>query len=68
MHRWPRYPQVEGRRLGIAVCGLLILILSFTPAPFTHSSGKEVWPELRDDTRDAARSLGSEVRHLLHRR
>jgi hypothetical protein len=47
---------------------LLILILSFTPAPFTHSSGKEVWPELRDDTRDAARSLGSEVRHLLHRR
>ena len=32
---------------------LLILVLSFTPAPFTHSSGKEVWPELRDDARDA---------------
>jgi membrane-associated protease RseP (regulator of RpoE activity) len=66
--RVPRYPQVEGRRLGIALCGLLILILTFTPAPFTHSSGREVWPELRDDTRDAMRSLGSDVRHLLHRR
>ncbi len=66
--RVPRYPQVEGRRLGIALCGLLILILSFTPAPFTHSSGKEVWPELRDDTRDSLRSLGQEVRHLLHRK
>lgn len=64
--RVPRYPQVEGKRLGIAICGLLILILSFTPAPFTHSSGKEVWPELRDDTRDSLRSLGQEVRHLLH--
>ncbi|MFZ3340919.1 MAG: site-2 protease family protein, partial [Terriglobales bacterium] len=66
--RVPRYPQVEGRRLGIALCGLLILILSFTPAPFTHSSGKEVWPEFRDDTRDAARGFGQDVRHLLHRR
>ena len=66
--RVPRYPQVEGRRLGIALCGLLILILSFTPAPFTHSSGKEVWPELRDDTRDAVHSFRDDVRHLLRRR
>src|ERR1700733_12995967 len=66
--RVPRYPQVEGRRLGIAVCGLLILILSFTPAPFTHSSGKEVWPELRDDTRGTFQDLRERVRHALHRR
>jgi Zn-dependent protease len=64
----PRYPSVTGRRRAIAWCGLLILSLSFTPAPFTHSSGKEVWPELRDDARDALRDFGHEVRHLLHRR
>lgn len=64
----PRYPSVAGRRAGLAFCGLIMLVLSFTPAPFTHSSGKEVWPELRDDGRDALRSLRQEARHLLHRK
>lgn len=59
--RVPRYPDVSGRRGAIAACALLMLVLSFTPAPFTHSSGREVWPEIRDDLRDG-------VRHLLHRR
>jgi Zn-dependent protease len=63
----PRYPSVAGRRIGVAICGLIILILSFTPAPFTHSSGKEVWPEFRDDTRDAFHDLSDEVKHRMHR-
>jgi Zn-dependent protease len=62
----PRYPSVVGRRRRLALCGLLILILSFTPAPFTHSSGKEVWPELRDDVRDTMRGFAHETRHFLH--
>ncbi len=64
----PRFPGVAGGRLGIALCGLLMLALSFTPAPFTHSSGREVWPELRDDARDTLHSLGNNARHLLHRK
>ncbi len=64
----PRHPEVDARRRAIALCGLLMLILSFTPAPFTHSSGKEVWPEFRDDARDTVRSLRDEARHLLQRK
>ncbi len=56
----PRYPSVRGRRIGVAICGLLMFALSFTPAPFTHSSGSEVWPELRDDARDALRTFRDE--------
>ena len=64
----PRYPDVAGRRWLVSLCAVLILILSFTPAPFTHSSGKEVWPELRDDVRDTVRDLEHGTQRLLHRK
>jgi len=64
----PRYPSVVGRRRAIALCGLLMLVLSFTPAPFTHSSGKEVWPDIRDGMRDTFHDLRDTVRHALHRK
>ena len=64
----PRYPEVSGGRRMVALFGLLILVLSFTPAPFTHSSGREVWPEIRDQGRDALHGFGDQVRHALHRR
>jgi membrane-associated protease RseP (regulator of RpoE activity) len=64
----PSYLSVGKSRQGFVICALLMLALSFTPAPFTHSSGKEVWPELRDDARDALRSIGAGARHLLHRK
>jgi Zn-dependent protease len=64
----PRRPEVSGGRRVVALFGLLILLLSFTPAPFTHSSGREVWPEIRDQGRDALHALGDEVRHALHRK
>jgi len=66
--RVPRYPEVYGRRRVLALCAALMLALSFTPAPFTHSSGREVWPEIRDQGRDTLHDLRDGVRHLLHRR
>jgi Zn-dependent protease len=66
--RVPRYPSVKGRRAGIALCALVILILSFTPAPFTHASGKEAWPEMRDGARDTFHDMRDGVRHMLHRK
>jgi membrane-associated protease RseP (regulator of RpoE activity) len=75
--RVPRYPGVTGRRRVLVVCAALMLVLSFTPAPFSHSSGREAWPVIRDgardtlhDLRDGARGtlhyLRDGVRHLLH--
>ena len=64
--RVPRYPEVYGKRRVIALCAALMLVLSFTPAPFTHSSGREVWPEIRDGSRDTLRDIRDGIRHLLH--
>lgn len=57
----PDHPGVEVQRRLIAVFAALMLILSFTPVPFTHSSGREVWPQFREDARDA-------MRQILHRK
>jgi len=66
--RVPRYPDVTGRRRALALCAALMLTLTFTPAPFTHSSGREVWPQIRDGGRDTFHGLRDGVRHLLHRK
>ena len=66
--RVPRYPDVSGRRRALTLCAVLMLVLTFTPAPFTHSSGREVWPQIRDGSRDTLHDLRDGVRHLLHRR
>jgi membrane-associated protease RseP (regulator of RpoE activity) len=63
----PREPSVSGHRRWIAIFGVLMLILSFTPAPFTHSSGREIWPELRGQLRETLHGLGDHARRLLHR-
>jgi Zn-dependent protease len=59
------YPSVSGRRRGVALFGLLMLVLTFTPAPFTHNAGRDVWPEIRDSGRDTLHSLRDKARHLL---
>src|SRR6266481_9291628 len=64
--RVPRFPDVSGRRRAIAICAALMLVLTFTPAPFTHSSGRDVWPEIRDGSRDTLHDLRDGIRHLLH--
>jgi membrane-associated protease RseP (regulator of RpoE activity) len=66
--RVPRYPEVSGHRRALALCAALMLALTFTPAPFTHSSGREVWPQIRDGSRETLHDLRDEVRHLLHRK
>jgi Zn-dependent protease len=65
--RVPRYPDVFGGRRALALCAVLMLVLTFTPAPFTHSSGREVWPQIRDGSRDTLHDLRDGIRHLLHR-
>ena len=64
----PREPAVSGRRRLVALFGALMFILSFTPAPFIHNSGREVWPEIRQGVRDSVRSLRDEVRDWLDRK
>jgi Zn-dependent protease len=66
--RVPRYPDVSGGRLALALCAALMLVLTFTPAPFTHSSGREVWPQIRDGSLGTLHDLNNGVRHLLHRK
>jgi Zn-dependent protease len=66
--RVPHYPEVSGGRRALALCAVVMLVLTFTPAPFTHSSGREVWPQIRDGSRDTLHDLRDEVRHLLHRK
>jgi membrane-associated protease RseP (regulator of RpoE activity) len=59
------YPSVSGRRRGVALFGLLMLVLTFTPAPLTFGGGRDVWPGIRDGTRDALHSVGEGVHRLL---
>jgi membrane-associated protease RseP (regulator of RpoE activity) len=62
----PRYPEVAGARRGLALSAALVLMLAFTPAPFTHSSGREVWPQMRDGAVGTFRDFRDVVRHLAH--
>jgi membrane-associated protease RseP (regulator of RpoE activity) len=43
----PEYPSVPGARRWLAAFGLLMLVLTMTPAPFAHSSLLEVVREFR---------------------
>jgi Zn-dependent protease len=68
--RVPRYPDVSGRRRILAICALLVLVLTFTPAPLKNGSGRDVWregwPSLHDWGVQEAHSLRDKVRHLQH--
>jgi Zn-dependent protease len=62
----PPYPSVAGRRRGIALFGLLMLVLTFIPAPLTEYPKQDVWPGIRDSVRQTIRDLDNKVRHRLH--
>jgi Zn-dependent protease len=66
--RVPKYPEVRGNRRVLAICAAVILALSFTPAPIAHSSGREVWPGMREGARDTLHDLRDGIRHVVHRR
>lgn len=40
------WPRVSGGRISLALFALLMLVLTVTPAPFLHSSMREIWPEV----------------------
>ncbi|HXM11902.1 MAG TPA: site-2 protease family protein [Terriglobales bacterium] len=66
--RVPRYPDASGGRRVLALCALVILMLTFTPAPLENGSGREVWPQIRDGSRDTLHDLRDHVRELLRRK
>jgi membrane-associated protease RseP (regulator of RpoE activity) len=43
----PEWPKITGGRRWLAVCAILMLLLTFTPTPFTNSSLRDVVHELR---------------------
>jgi Zn-dependent protease len=61
----PRYPDVSGRRRILAIVAALILALTFTPAPLKGGSGRDVWPDIRDGSRDTLHDIRDSARHLL---
>jgi Zn-dependent protease len=63
----PPYPEVTGRRRILAMCALLMLVLSFTPAPLKNSSGKAVWAENWPQIRDGCRGAMQDLRDIVHR-
>ena len=63
----PRYPSVRGKRRGIAVFGLLILVLTFTRVPLAQHPDRPLWPDLRDELRDDYHHLRDNILNYLHR-
>jgi Zn-dependent protease len=66
--RVPRYPEVSGGRRALALCAALMLVLAFTPAPISESSGREVWPKIRDGSRETLHDLRDYLRQHLRRK
>jgi hypothetical protein len=63
--RVPRYPEASGGRRALALCAALMLVLAFTPAPISESSGREVWPKIRDGSRETMHYLRDYLRQNL---
>lgn len=66
--RVPPYPSVTGRRGLLAACAALMLVVSFTPAPFAKSSGRDVWPDIRDGAKDTIHEVEGRIGHFMRRK
>ena len=64
----PPDPAVRSRRRWVALCGVLMLILTFTREPLTPYPHGDSWSDLRDQARQTLQWIRYEVRHLLHRK
>ena len=64
----PRQRTISSARKAVAFFGVVMLALSFTPEPLVGASGREVWPYLRDGTRDTLHGVREGLRHRLHRK
>lgn len=47
----PAQPGISSTRKWIAAFAVVMLLITFMPAPFTDNSGREIWPEIRDQIR-----------------
>lgn len=71
----PAIPGIDKGRKWIAVAGIAMLLLSFSPAPIKEASGREVWPQMREAA-GALRVQGQQafhdavqsIRQRLHRK
>lgn len=63
----PHRSPMSASRKAIAVFGVVMLALAFTPEPLAGGSGREAWAEIRDGSRDAIHALHDTVRHAIHR-
>jgi Zn-dependent protease len=63
----PSGSGISASRKALALFGVVMLTLAFTPAPFTGTAGRDVWPGLRDQGRETFHYLRDGARHLLHR-
>jgi membrane-associated protease RseP (regulator of RpoE activity) len=59
--------RVSASRKWIAVFGVVMLTLAFTPAPFAGQSGVEAWGQISDQGRETFHYLRDGTRRLLHR-
>lgn len=61
----PNRPRISNSRKWIAKFGVVMLVLAFTPEPFSGASGREAWQQAG---MPAVHWLRDEARHLLHRK
>jgi Zn-dependent protease len=60
----PRHPSVSGGRRWIAICGLLILLLTFTRVPLVqHNVEPYSWQKFRDEVHEDYQQLREDIRH-----
>jgi membrane-associated protease RseP (regulator of RpoE activity) len=68
----PRYPDVSGPRRVLAIVAVLMLVLTFTPAPLKGSSGRDAWrqmsPQVWEASRDTLGHLRDGALHWMHRK
>jgi len=55
----PERPAIARGRQWMALVGVMMLLLTFTPSPFKHASGREVWGQL-------APGIHEFLQHLVH--
>jgi membrane-associated protease RseP (regulator of RpoE activity) len=44
----PSQPGIGGGRRKLALLAGVMLLLTFTPAPFFHTAGRDLWPDIRN--------------------
>lgn len=64
----PDHPSVSGGRRWVALCGVLMLVLCFTPRPLTQHPDRPLWPDLRAEGRQAIHRMVNRVRDWVHRK